>query len=110
MFQHPWDNLIAYVSPLLRSASSGIMESTSLDRSLLGVHCSFWPEKEWFTDLLSLLVKEPFELPLLWNLLVQPHIRKFHCGLGISAFTCGSYPAPRPKGWLFERGCGARRF
>ena len=37
-----------------------------------------WPRKEWFADLLSLLVDRPVELPQVWNFLVQPHIRKFH--------------------------------
>ena len=32
-------------------------------------------------DLLSLLVEEALELPSLWCLLVQPHIRKFLLGL-----------------------------
>ena len=41
-----------------------------------------WPQNECFTDLLSLLVDEPLELPQVWNLLVQPNVRKFHRGLG----------------------------
>ena len=36
-----------------------------------------WPQKEWFIDP-SLLMDIPLEL---WNLLVQPHIQKFHRGL-----------------------------
>ena len=36
------------------------------------------PQKEWFIDLLALLVEEPLELLLLLNMLVQPHVRKFH--------------------------------
>ena len=31
--------------------------------------------------LLALLVEDPLKFPLLWNLLVQPHSRKFHGGL-----------------------------
>ena len=31
--------------------------------------------------MLALLVEEPLKFPLLWNLLVQPHGRKFHGGL-----------------------------
>ena len=40
-----------------------------------------WPQKDWFADLLSLLVDEPLELSQVWNLLVQPHVQKFHRGL-----------------------------
>ena len=32
-----------------------------------------WPQKKQFADLPALLVAEPLELSLLWNLLVQPH-------------------------------------
>ena len=28
-----------------------------------------WPQKDWFADLFALLVAEPIELPVLWNLL-----------------------------------------
>ena len=31
--------------------------------------------------MVALLVEGPIKLPLLWNLLVQPHSRKFHGGL-----------------------------
>ena len=31
--------------------------------------------------MLALMVEEPLKFPLLWNLLVQPHSRKFHGGL-----------------------------
>ena len=41
-----------------------------------------WPQKEWFIDLLALLVEEPLELPMPWKLLVQPYMRKF-MGLGL---------------------------
>ena len=38
----------------------------------------FWPQKEWYSDLLVLLMKEPLKLSKLWNLLVQLYIKKFH--------------------------------
>ena len=36
------------------------------------------PQKEWFANLLSLLVDITLKLPMPWNLLVLPHIQKFH--------------------------------
>ena len=45
---------------------------------------AFWPQKELLADLLALLVEEPHELPIVWNLLVQSHIRKFHRRLGVA--------------------------
>ena len=35
-----------------------------------------WPQKWWFADLLALQVEEFLELPMLWNLLVQPPYEK----------------------------------
>ena len=37
-----------------------------------------WPQKEWYPDH---LLKEPLKLLMLWNLLVQPHIKKFNSDL-----------------------------
>ena len=63
----------------LHSALLGLVKSPSF----LGSHCSFLlSEGVVHTDLSSLLVEEPLELPLLWNLLVQPHIWRFHHSLG----------------------------
>ena len=33
------------------------------------------------------LVEEPLKLPVLWNRLVQPHMRKFH-GFSVAVPTC----------------------
>ena len=40
-----------------------------------------WPQKEWFTDFLALLVEELLELPMPRYLLAQAHARKFQRGL-----------------------------
>ena len=53
-----------------------------LTRLSLALIAPYWPQKYWFVDILALSVTEPLELPLLWNLLVQPHVQKFHWGLG----------------------------
>ena len=57
-------------------------------------------------ELLALLVEEPLELPLQWNLLVQLHIRKFHRGLESLFFACRDYQATCPQGRIFKRGLG----
>ena len=77
----PWNHLMAYAFPpfaLLHQVISQVMESEGL-RSL--VVAPLWPQKEWFADLLDFLIAEPLELPRIWNLLVQLHIRKYHRGL-----------------------------
>ena len=42
-----------------------------------------WPHQEWYLDLLFMLVDEPLDLPKIWNLLIQPHVMKFHRDLNI---------------------------
>ena len=79
-FQHPWGDLIIYFFPLfvlLRQILSRVM----LSRSLCDPGGFNMATKGVFPYLVALLVEEPLELPMLWNLLVQPHVRKFHRGL-----------------------------
>ena len=45
-----------------------------------------WPQKEWFANM-ARLVEDLFRLPMLWNLLVQSHVKKFHRGLGNCPFS-----------------------
>ena len=80
-FQHPWDHLSTSFPPfaLLRQVLSRVRLSAGLSLVLVA---PLWPQKEWFTDLLSLLISEPLKLLQVWNLLVQPHVQKFHRGLG----------------------------
>ena len=57
-----------------------IIASTSLTVIWLA---SVWPHWEWFLDLLSLTVNKPLQVPVIWNILVLPYVRKFHQGLNI---------------------------
>ena len=41
----------------------------------------FWPEEEWFADLLLLLTQSPVALPWWDRLLLQPHFNRFHNGV-----------------------------
>ena len=79
-----WNHLDAYTFPLfalLRQVITQVLESEVLEGLWLLLVAPLWPQKEWFVDLLDLLVTEPLELPRVWNLLVQSHIRKYHRGL-----------------------------
>ena len=60
--------LLAFVRQVL----SRVMVSHNLFLILVTL---LWPQKELFADL---LVEEPLKLYMLWNLRVQPHVRKFH--------------------------------
>ena len=72
-----WDHLQACAFPpmaMLRQVLSKIRGSVGAQVTLIA---PFWPAREWFPDLLALLSEPP--VPLLhWDLLRQPHIRKFH--------------------------------
>ena len=74
----PWNDLQAYAFPpfaMIRQVLNKIMSSSNLTLTLIA---PFWPAREWFPDLLSLLVEPPVRLPERWDLLRQPHIRRFH--------------------------------
>ena len=77
----PRNHLVAYAFlsfALLRQVISQIMKSEGLRLLLVA---ALWPQKEWFMDLLDLLIADPLKLPRVWNLLVQPHARKYCRGL-----------------------------
>ena len=70
---------------------SRVMESEGLRLLLMA---PLWPQKECFADLLDLLIAEPFEFLRVWNLLAQPHVRKYHQGLKtfrLHAWSLSSY-------------------
>ena len=79
----------------------GIVESGVFDMAPLDPGNSSWSQKEWFADLLALLVEEPLELPLLCNLLVLEVL------LQLYAWKLSSICS---QGWLFERGCRGHCF
>ena len=67
--------------PPIRSSKTEVSSRVLLSCSfsvILQLHSGC---KEWFTDLLALLVEGPLELPMLSYLLVRPSARKFHWGL-----------------------------
>ena len=78
-----WDHLGTYAFPpftIIRSVLNKVMLSDSLS---LVLAAPLWPHREWFPDLLYLLVAEPLEHTRFWNLLIQPHIRKLTQGFDI---------------------------
>ena len=66
---------------LLRSSLSGVVESYLSTRVSLVVVTLCLPQKDWYADLLTLLVTEPLKLPMPWNLLIHPDRQMFHRGL-----------------------------
>ena len=77
-FLIPWDGLDAYVFPpfnLIRRILNRVLESRNL-RMTLVAPC--WQQKEWFPDLLNLLVDLPRRLPNWEKLLRQPRSNRYH--------------------------------
>ena len=81
VFRHPWDDLDLYAFPpfpLIGWVVARVQKSSRLAMTLVA---PFWPEKEWFADLLLLLTHPPLALPWWDSLLRQPHCNLFHQGL-----------------------------
>lgn len=77
----PWDGLQAYAFPpfpLVRMVLNKVRQSRGLELTLIA---PFWPQKEWFPDLLDLLMEPPLSLPERRDLLKQPHFHRFHQNL-----------------------------
>ena len=91
---------------LLRQVLSRVMALANLSSILVA---PLWPQKEWFADLLAVLVEEPLGLLLLWYLLIY-WTSEFHWGLRCYSFMLESYQASCPQGWLFGRGCRGHCF
>ena len=71
------------VSPSLGRPGLVRVPSLSSGRSRVAMTlvAPFWPEKEWFADLLLLLTQPPLALPWWDSLLRQPHCNLFHQGI-----------------------------
>ena len=78
-----WDSLQAYAFPPFAMTSqvlAKVRASQSLELTLIA---PFWPQRPWFPELLELLILPPLSLPSRWDLLRQPHVRRFHQNLSM---------------------------
>ena len=86
-FPQPWDNLQAYAFPpiaIIRRVLLKLRASHHCDLTLI---TPFWPQREWFPDLLELLSDIPIEPPKRQDLLRQPHFHRFHENLQMLRLT-----------------------
>ena len=99
-----WDNLQGYAFPpfpLIRRVLNKIRQSRRLQLTII---TPFWPQKEWFPDLLELMTEPPLRLPMRRDLLKQPHFHRFHLnlqGLHLHAWRLSS-DSPNMKDSLLE--------
>ena len=74
-------HLQAYAFPpiaIIRRVTLILRASHNCDLTMIA---PFWPQREWFPDLLDLLSDIPIELPKRRDLLRQPHFHRFHDNL-----------------------------
>ena len=97
-FQHQWDDLSVCAFPLLAHhwdelsfmlasicfSEAGLFESDTFSQSLLDLATKGLVCRAFVS---SLLVEEPLVLPILWNLPVQPYVKKLHM-VGDAEPTC----------------------
>ena len=95
-FLQPWDNLQAYAFPpiaIIRRVLLKLRASHHCDLTLIA---PFWPQREWFPDLLELLSDIPIELPKRRDLLRQPHFHRFHENLPMLRLTAWRLSSDSP--------------
>ena len=86
-FLQPWDNLQAYASPPIAIIKRVLLKLRASHHCNLTLIAPFWPQREWFPDLLELLSDIPIELPKRRDLLRQPHFHRFHENLQMLRLT-----------------------
>ena len=92
----PWDNLQAYAFPpiaIIRRVPVKLRSSKNCELTLIA---PFWPQREWFPDLLELLSDLPIALPRRRDLLRQPHFHRFHQNLPMLQLTAWRLSSDSP--------------
>ena len=85
-----WNHLHAYAFPpfILMPA---VLEKIRQHQCRIVLIALFWPQQQWFSELLLLLVSAPIRLPLIPRLLTQSKEDLFIKTSQFSIFTLGSY-------------------
>ena len=78
-----WDSLQAYAFPPFAMISQVLAKVRSFQSLELTLIAPLWPQRPWFPELLIL---PPLPLPSRWDLLCQPHVRRFHQNLSMLRF------------------------
>ena len=100
----PWDNLQAYAFPPIAIIRRVLVKLRSSRNCELTLIAPFWPQRDWFPDLLELLSDLPIALPSQKDLLRQPHFHRFHQNLPMLQLLHGDYQAIRQSGRLLFYG------
>ena len=83
----PWDDLQAYAFPPIAIIRRVLLKLRSSRNCELTLIAPFWPQRDWFPDLLELLSDVPITLSDRRDLLRQPHFHRFHQNLPMLRLT-----------------------
>ena len=92
----PWDDLQAYAFPPIAIIRRVLVKLRSSKNCELTLIAPFWPQREWFPDLLELLSDVPITLSSRKDLLRQPHFHRFHLNLPMLRLTAWRLSSDSP--------------
>ena len=92
----PWDDLQAYAFPPIAIIRRVLLKLRSSKNCELTLIAPFWPQREWFPDLLELLSDVPITLSGRKDLLRQPHFHRFHLNLPMLQLTAWRLSSDSP--------------
>lgn len=82
-FLFPWDHMELYAFPPFHVIRKVINKLYSSKGTRLILVAPFWPQREWFPELVQLSCDTPRRLPMRKDLLRQPHFHRFHHNLHV---------------------------
>ena len=93
----PWDDLQAYAFPPIAIIRRVLLKLRSSRNCELTLIAPFWPQRDWFPDLLELLSDVPITLSDRRDLLRQPHFHRFHQNLPMLRLTAWQLSSGSPS-------------
>ena len=93
----PWDDLQAYAFPPIAIIRRVLLKVRSSKNCELTLIAPFWPQRDWFPDLLELLSDVPITLSDRRDLLRQPHFHRFHQNLPMLRLTAWRLSSGSPS-------------
>ena len=96
-FLQPWDDLQAYAFPPIAIIRRVLLKLRSSKNYELTLIAPFWPQRDWFPDLLELLSDVPITLSDRRDLLRQPHFHRFHQNLPMLRLTAWRLSSGSPS-------------
>ena len=92
-----WDDLQAYTFPPIAIIRRVLLKLRSSKNCKLTLIAPFWPQRDWFPDLLELLSDVPVTLSGRRDLLRQPHFHRFHLNLPMLQLTAWRLSSDSPS-------------